>query len=1091
MKYLYLLIALSLSSIVIAQVGNQNYICTRTMLNTSGKSYIEQIVYYDGLGLPFQTVHKPVENDKVPANSILVTLQEYDDVGRADKTWLPIVASSDYLAPSSFKSAAPGNHDNDSRPYSQPIYEPSPLNRIVQQYDPGAAWYSGHPVAVEYLTNTSTPPLHCINYSVNTSGTLVDNGNYAATQLKVTKTTDEDGNVSYSFADKLDRVILIRRMEGNLTNDTYYVFDDYGNQCFVLQPMYQENANLALYAFQYKYDGRNRCIEKKLPSVQAITYVYDMADNLIFSQDGNQRTTKQWTFYLYDKFRRLVVQGVCENTNTDSASSEVVSCIRLSTNSGLGNSGYSSSFTLTSATLHMVNYYDGYDFLALTGFVGDNHFPAVNASVSATSKGFLTGSVITLIENGAKLYSANYYDNEGRVVKSVSSNHMGGYETVSTTYTFTGKPLTVQHVHSAAGKDTQTEIYTYGYDHAERVIKVQYSLNNKTVTMADNTYDNFGRLHTKSLHGSGHMLTYTYNIRDWLIKIDGLKFTQNLYYNTGTSTAYYNGNISSMTWVSGDEDVTRGYKFTYDNLNRMKNAANGESSTISANAGRFSENVTGYDKNGNIRYLQRYGKTSSTIYGMIDNLTIVYDGNQLKYANDAATDPLYSGAFNFVDGSNSTGIEYKYDANGNLEQDYDKKISKVQYNSLNLPSTLQFTNGNCADYFYGADGVKRRVVHKTAIANVSVPMGQIVDLADNQVSHTDKTDYCGNVIYENESLSKILTEEGYVTVSGGVHTYHYYLKDHQENNRVVINQTGTVEQINHYYPFGGLFEVNTATSGIQSYKYNGKELDRMHGLDWYDYGARMYDATLGRWHVVDPMGEKYYSTSPYTYCLNSPVNAVDKQGKLVLFINGFHNGSGGTSKYWGGFDIMAMKILNDDKFLYKDGALGGFKALKEDNKILNANYRKDYGYKEGKMDAMKIVNMISDERGNIKETIKILTHSMGAAYAKGYIQALKEYFVENNIPLNSIAFEMDFAPFQPTKQTAVEGVATYQVTNTNDMIANNRLLGSPSGSIKGATVYFNNDEHKGHSITDFIDQLWRLPTGTYRVDEKGNIIREK
>ena len=143
------------------------------------------------------------------------------------------------------------------------------------------------------------------------------------------------------------------------------------------------------------------------------------------------------------------------------------------------------------------------------------------------------------------------------------------------------------------------------------------------------------------------------------------------------------------------------------------------------------------------------------------------------------------------------------------------------------------------------------------------------------------------------------------------------------------------------------------------------------------------------------------------------------------------------------------------------------------------------------MDAMKIVNMISDERGNIKETIKILTHSMGAAYAKGYIQALKEYFVENNIPLNSIAFEMDFAPFQPTKQTAVEGVATYQVTNTNDMIANNRLLGSPSGSIKGATVYFNNDEHKGHSITDFIDQLWRLPTGTYRVDEKGNIIREK
>ena len=263
---------------------------------------------------------------------------------------------------------------------------------------------------------------------------------------------------------------------------------------------------------------------------------------------------------------------------------------------------------------------------------------------------------------------------------------------------------------------------------------------------------------------------------------------------------------------------------------------------------------------------------------MIDNLTIVYDGNQLKYANDAATDPLYSGAFNFVDGSNSTGIEYKYDANGNLEQDYDKKISKVQYNSLNLPSTLQFTNGNCADYFYGADGVKRRVVHKTAIANVSVPMGQIVDLADNQVSHTDKTDYCGNVIYENGKLSKILTEEGYVTLSetGMIPTYHYYLKDHQGNNRVVINQTGIVEEVNHYYPFGGL--LGGTTNSSQPYKYNGKELDRMHGLDWYDYGARHYDAVLGRFTTMDPMAEKYYGVSTYAYCESNPIFYVDPTG---------------------------------------------------------------------------------------------------------------------------------------------------------------------------------------------------------------------
>ncbi|MBS4790770.1 MAG: hypothetical protein KH414_15050, partial [Tannerella sp.] len=65
----------------------------------------------------------------------------------------------------------------------------------------------------------------------------------------------------------------------------------------------------------------------------------------------------------------------------------------------------------------------------------------------------------------------------------------------------------------------------------------------------------------------------------------------------------------------------------------------------------------------------------------------------------------------------------------------------------------------------------------------------------------------------------------------------------------------------------------------QPYKYNGKELDRKNGIDWYDYGARHYDPAIGRWHVVDPMSKKYYSWSPYTYCKNNPVLRIDLDGK--------------------------------------------------------------------------------------------------------------------------------------------------------------------------------------------------------------------
>ncbi|WP_278706903.1 RHS repeat-associated core domain-containing protein [Bacteroides congonensis] len=712
---------------------------------------------------------------------------------------------------------------------------------------------------------------------VNDNGALVSsNQYYAAGQLYVTKSTDEDNNVEYTFTDKSGHTILTRQISGSQILDTYYVYDGLDNLRYVLQPMYQTNANLNMYAFQYKYMGRQLCIEKKMPGAEAIKYVYDKLDRLIFSQDGNQRLQNEWTFYLYDRLNRLTIQGICmEIDRLNLIPDVVVTCYRENSNTGLGGSGYYSTFIPIDKVkeIHIVNYYDDYKFCSLTGFSGVPHF-----SMGSNAKGYLTGNVVTILEDGKKLYSANYYDVKGRMTKKVSSNHMNEYEVDNITYSFTDKPLTASHTHTAINA---TELYTYVYDHAERLQEVRHKLNeNSEVKLAINTYDKLGRLKTKTHHGtSGHKLTYEYNIRNWLTQINGRLFEQNLYYNTGSGSQCYNGNIGSMTWKSG-EDGIRGYKFTYDNMSRMRNAIYGEGTSITPPTGKnFSENVIGYDYNGNITGLQRYGKVSRSTYGKIDDLSITYVGNQLNNVTDAATDPLYNGAFNFVDGNKTSIQEYKYDSNGNLEQDYNKKIAKIQYNSLNLPSALQFANGNSTDYLYGADGMKRRVTHKTAIANISVPMGQIKELASSQISQTNTTDYCNNVIYENGVLSMILTEEGYVTLSGDAPIYHYYLKDHQGNNRVVINQASTVEQINHYYPFGGLFEVNTTTSGIQSYKYNGKELDRIHGVDWYDYEARMYDGALGRFTTVDPLTEKYYSTNLYAYCKNNPINRIDPDGK--------------------------------------------------------------------------------------------------------------------------------------------------------------------------------------------------------------------
>ena len=122
--------------------------------------------------------------------------------------------------------------------------------------------------------------------------------------------------------------------------------------------------------------------------------------------------------------------------------------------------------------------------------------------------------------------------------------------------------------------------------------------------------------------------------------------------------------------------------------------------------------------------------------------------------------------------------------------------------------------------------------------------------------------------------------------------YQYFLKDHLGNTRITFDEDMNILQEDAYYPFGmnisGLSYSNTSPEN--KYKYNGKrctersrsELQDEFGLEWYDYGARMYDAELGRWHVPDPLAEKYYSLpyhNPIHYTYNNPMRFIDINGE--------------------------------------------------------------------------------------------------------------------------------------------------------------------------------------------------------------------
>ena len=219
--------------------------------------------------------------------------------------------------------------------------------------------------------------------------------------------------------------------------------------------------------------------------------------------------------------------------------------------------------------------------------------------------------------------------------------------------------------------------------------------------------------------------------------------------------------------------------------------------------------------------------------------------------------------------------------------DYHKQICMIKYNYLTLPKSVQFRRGDRIEYVYDAAGVKRQTKHKIANRDLNYPYWSLSEPASSDFSQTTTTDYIGNKIYVNSQLKYILTEEGYIEKTGN-NTYaaYYYVNDHLGNHRIVMDASGNVKQVNNYYPSGMLMAERRTDQGVQPYKFGGKEMDRTFGLDFYDFEARAYDPVLMRFNRPDPLAEKYYSISPYAYCLNNPLRYIDPTGEIPTPIEG-------------------------------------------------------------------------------------------------------------------------------------------------------------------------------------------------------------
>ncbi|WP_461639617.1 DUF6443 domain-containing protein [Labilibaculum euxinus] len=859
------------------------------------KDVDETVQYQDGMGRLTQSIS--IESS--PSYKDAVAFKEYDEYGREAKQYLPLTSKGkgqwhtnieqiqkDFY--NAAHSSHPSNTASSSTPWGETKFENSPLNRAEQQGSAGEDWQlsAGHAIEFFYELNTVADKL--IEWKVDASGKLINKGVYAANEVYKKRVLDENKNPAEEFTNLQGQVIVNRNFDGANWLSTYNVYDDLGALRYVLPPAIFEGregvtsivpttVELENFAYVYKYDKRGRLIEKRLPGADWIYMVYDKRDRLAATQDGNLRDPNQdgicddskWLFTKYDALDRPVATGTYKytlgisgggsttyqtNTRTflqGTLNNESVLFESRSTASGtiMGytNNSYPKTGTIEYFTF---TYYDDYDFPNKISFVTDGI--AINPVTKV--KGQVTGTRTKVLGTTSEwLDAANYYDEKYRTIQSVGDLYGGGTAVVSNVYDFVGTITRTREKQTLFGKTTTVDKY-YTYDHAGRLRKLEQEINGANrVVLAEMKYNELGELAEKKLGGGLQTINYQYNIKGWLTSINkpgqlGTDlFAMELKYNNGISNlsaaAQYNGNIAAMTWEGKKFPGVRTYGYSYDGLNRLKLSRYGEGSSYSNNMDKYRQSVGAYDANGNIKNLSRYQNGT-----LIDNLNYSYKGNQLTYVQDGGDHTGFS---------SRTDIHwnFKYDKNGNLCDD-DNKWIDIDYNHLNLPEKISGSAN--VDYIYDALGNK---LAKKLPAN-----------SGNNLY------YCGSFVYKGSSLSYILNSEGLVDCGTG-YDYQYYLKDHLGNVRSVFSKNNTSDplQEQHYYPFGMQMGGLSWESGTTNkYKYNGKEYQEETG--WLDYGARMYDASLGRFHTVDPLAEKYSFQSPFAYAANNPILYVDYKG---------------------------------------------------------------------------------------------------------------------------------------------------------------------------------------------------------------------
>ena len=489
--------------LTLAQSQNQNYIKSKTYKvastipidDTNPNQTGVKVTYYDGLGRPIQNI----ASKNSTTGKDIATAIEYDGFGRQVKEYLPFYSSQNNLAfidNATLISNTVTQYQNnygDSNPFSEKVFEASPLNRVTKQAAPGNDWANGlgHEIKLDYQTNAANDVVKLFSFTATwDSGkglydipAALTAAPYPLGQLYKSITYDENSaanpvetnGATIEFKDKEGKVILKRTYENGNRLDTYYLYDQFGNLTFVIPPKADSTITQPVLndlCYQYKYDHKNRVVEKKLPGKQWEFIIYDKLDRPVmtgpalspFKEDINIG----WMYTKYDVFNRPVYGGWY--------SGHQATAVTRFTLQGLVNAQATISESRTTPTaisniviaytntviptgnnyLLNINYYDNYTFPNAAVQPAMVEGQAIMANVKSLPTGSWNRALTTASEfNGER--STLFYDSKYRNVGTFVANYLGGFTQTNTKLDFSGKTLyTIQNCYYALESETQT-----------------------------------------------------------------------------------------------------------------------------------------------------------------------------------------------------------------------------------------------------------------------------------------------------------------------------------------------------------------------------------------------------------------------------------------------------------------------------------------------------------------------------------------------------------------------------------------------------------------------------------------------------------